>query len=72
MKKKTQNKKQRKPLKQPAVKHSASELIPTTWLDPLLTGKDKVIGEHPYNGKDIERLLSALKKRIEEYEKHCA
>lgn len=55
-----------------AVKHSASELIPTTWLDPLLTGKDKVIGEHPYNGKDIERLLSALKKRIEEYEKHCA
>lgn len=35
------------------VSGNVSEQIPTTWLDPLLTGKDKVIGEHPYNGKDI-------------------
>jgi len=40
------------------------EEIPTSWLDTLLTGKDKVIGEPPYNGIDIENLLNAIRNRI--------
>ena len=38
--------------------------IPDNWLDPLLTGPNAVIGVPPYNCKDIERLLVALKERI--------
>jgi hypothetical protein len=41
------------------------DAIPTNWLDPLLTGPNAVIGEPPYTGLDIERLLQAIKKRIE-------
>ena len=40
------------------------EVIPTNWCDPLLTGKDAVIGNPPYTCQDIERLLSALGKRV--------
>ena len=41
--------------------------IPTTWDDPLLSGKDKVIrSTQPYRGDDIERLLTAIRKRMEE------
>ena len=39
--------------------------VPTTWLDNLLTGKEAVIGQPPYNCKDIQNLLLAVKKRIE-------
>ena len=46
----------------------ASDLVPTSWLDPLLSGREAVIGRPPYNCKDIEILLSAIKKRIMEYE----
>lgn len=47
------------------------ELIPTNWLDPLLTGPNAVInGGHEYGGSDIERLLSALRERIRKAE--CA
>lgn len=38
--------------------------IPRTWLDPLLTGPKAVIGDPPYNCKDIERLLAALRARV--------
>jgi hypothetical protein len=38
--------------------------IPTSWLDPLLTGPDAVIGMPPYTCRDIERLLSAIRKRM--------
>jgi hypothetical protein len=54
------------------VKRSFSDEIPTNWLDPLLTGKGAVIGQPPYNCKDIERLLTALKDRIKTKEKNCA
>lgn len=37
--------------------------IPTNWLDPLLTGPDAVIGNPPYNCRDIERLLRAIHLR---------
>lgn len=39
-------------------------LVPTTWLDPLLTGPSAVIGKPPYNCQDIERLLGAVAERI--------
>jgi len=47
-----------------------ADLVPTTWLDPLLTGPDKTLpGDGPWGCPDIERLLTALKKRIAEAEK---
>lgn len=39
--------------------------VPTTWLDPALTGKTKVVGEPPYGCPDVEKLLNEIKRRIE-------
>lgn len=39
--------------------------IPTTWLDSILTGEEAVVGQPPYYCQDIERLLQAIKKRME-------
>lgn len=44
----------------------AAACIPTSWCDPLLTGENAVIGDDPYDYKDIECLLSALRSRIAE------
>ena len=54
----------------PSERKPLSDLIPTSWLDPLLTGPNAVISSHDgfYDGPAIERLLAALKKRIEEAE----
>jgi hypothetical protein len=41
-----------------------SARLPTNWLDPLLSGPNAVIGNQPYDCKDIERLLCALNKRM--------
>jgi hypothetical protein len=38
--------------------------VPSSWLDPLLTGPNKVIGSHPFDCPDIERLLKAIRARI--------
>ena len=43
---------------------AAVESVPDTWLDTLLTGPDKVVKHLPYNGTDIERLLSAIRERM--------
>jgi hypothetical protein len=51
----------------PDVRDQIISLIPDTWLDPLLTGKNKVIGEYPFNERDIEKLLKALRDRIEKH-----
>ena len=40
----------------------AIEIIPTNWLDPLLSGGQKVI--HKSHPPEIERLLLALRERI--------
>lgn len=41
--------------------------IPTSWLDPILTGRTKVLPEgYEYSPKDIERVLRAIKGRLEE------
>lgn len=37
--------------------------VPHTWLDPLMTGDEKVI-KTPYDEQDIERLLVAIRKRM--------
>ena len=39
--------------------------IPTNWTDPLLTGPEAVIGNPPYDCRDIERLLNAIRARTE-------
>lgn len=41
----------------------AAEAIPTTWLDPLLSGPDR-ISPLPYNGPAMERFLHALRDRL--------
>jgi hypothetical protein len=40
--------------------------IPCNWCDPLLTGKDRVMGDPPYNSHDIENLLNGIRDRIED------
>ena len=40
------------------------EEIPTNWCDPLLTGPRAVIGSPPYDCRDIERLLNAVREQI--------
>lgn len=43
----------------------AKDAIPTSWLDPLLTGPDAVFGKGgPWGCPDIERLLGAIKARL--------
>ena len=40
--------------------------VPTNWLDPLLTGDAKVLPDgYEYTPKDIEKLLLAIRKRME-------
>jgi hypothetical protein len=44
-----------------------ADLVPDSWLDPLLTGKNAALhGPGPWGCQDIERLLAALKARIAE------
>lgn len=43
-------------------KADALAVIPTNWLDPLLSGPDKVIHQSPC--PEIEKLLTALRARI--------
>jgi hypothetical protein len=41
-----------------------AEKVPTSWLDPLLTGPTAIIGKPPYNCRDIEKLLRAIAARL--------
>ena len=36
----------------------------STWLNPLLTDKNTVIGEMPVEYQGVEKLLTAIKKRL--------
>lgn len=40
------------------------EAVPNSWLDPLLTGPKAVLGKPPYDCRDIERLLNAVRERV--------
>jgi hypothetical protein len=51
--------KKRKPL---------SDLVPTNWLDPLLTGPQG-IGTPPYQSRHIEQLLRGIQDRLRVAEK---
>lgn len=48
-----------------SARSAALETIPTTWLDSLLTGAGAVVESPPYGCRDIERILSAVKQRLE-------
>lgn len=53
---------------EPLVRGKFAELIkdiPTNWCDPLLTGKNAILKGYEYNPKDIEKLLLALKNKLE-------
>lgn len=52
-----------------AKKEKASELIPSNWLDPLMTGENRIIKKFPCNETDVVNLLIAIRKRIENFEK---
>lgn len=49
----------------------ALDAIPTNWLDPMLTGPDKVIGNgglmhgDKYTSRDIESVLREVRSRIQ-------
>lgn len=53
-------------------KQRLSDLVPTNWLDSLLTGKDAVLPEiraGKWNCRDIEALLRGIQDRIRAKEK---
>lgn len=52
-------------MKKPHAVRIAINAIPTSWLDPLLTGPHAVLGQPPYNCHDVERLLNALRDRMQ-------
>jgi hypothetical protein len=43
---------------------ACAQAIPTTWLDPLLSGPGSPLPEGAWSGSDIERLLGAVAVRI--------
>lgn len=45
----------------------ALDAVPTNWLDPMLTGPDKVIGHGDrFTSRDIENVLRGVRKRLGE------
>jgi uncharacterized membrane protein len=38
--------------------------VPGSWLDSLLTGPNAVIGNPPYDCRDVEALLHAVRDRV--------
>ena len=46
--------------------NEAKDLIPNTWLDPLLTGPKAVVGNPPYTCTDIENLLREIRRQAAE------
>jgi hypothetical protein len=41
-----------------------ADAVPTSWLDDILTGPNAVIGEQPWGCPEVERILSAVRKRL--------
>ena len=46
-----------------AVREACAKAVPRTWLDPLLTGPDR-IAETFSDGNSVERLIRAIERRI--------
>jgi hypothetical protein len=54
-----------------AKRKKLSDLVPTNWLDPLLTGPDQALSKmrhNQWNCRDIEALLRGVQDRIREAE----
>ena len=47
--------------------YTGADLVPSSWLDPLLTGPDKVLHGEPgtWGCPEIETLLNAIRERIQ-------
>ena len=54
----------KKETEQNRLRRALLKAVPSNWLDPLLTGPKAVIGQPPYDCKDIERLLNAVRARV--------
>ncbi len=46
------------------VREAYAKVVPTNWLDPLLTGPNAVLGKGPYGNREIEALLRGIQDRI--------
>ncbi len=46
------------------VKEEDAQAIPTSWLDPMLTGPEALLGRPPYGCPDIERLLNGIRAAV--------
>lgn len=47
------------------LKRELVDCVPSNWLDPLLTGAQAVMGSPPWGCPEVERLLRAIRARIE-------
>jgi hypothetical protein len=47
------------------------DMIPSNWLDSLLTGPGAVVGKPPYNCKDIENILNAIRAKAPDAARQC-
>jgi len=45
-------------------REACAKEVPTTWLHPFLSGKDRVISEHDISNADIENLCKAIARAI--------
>ena len=43
--------------------------VPTSWLDPILSGPDKV-ADPPYGCPEVENILNAIRKRMNDHISH--
>lgn len=55
--------KARKAVKELCTIKAAADCVPTTWLDPLLSGP-KGIGTGPWGERNVEKLLRGIQDRI--------
>lgn len=51
-------------LAQPAQSVDVDAIVPTSWLDSMLTGPHAVIGKPPYDCDDIERVLNEVRFKL--------
>lgn len=47
----------------PAVRAERPPVVPTSWLDPILTGPAAVVGKPPYGCPEVEAILNAVRLR---------
>jgi len=55
---------QHEPLVRRQIAKELIDCLPTNWLDPMLTGKNAVLGKNPWGCPDIENLINAIRKKM--------